>query len=84
MEVFIILIITLGFSFATYLQHKRLLELDKHLFELEQLLKAKDYTEYTISKKEKEAVVLEKSDELQDVILDKSPEEIRGLFRSVP
>ena len=77
--VFSILIIITGFSLISYL-HK------EHLLKLEELLKAKDYTEYKVFEKAKrEFVPLEdESDELQDRIHDKKPNEIRDMFKSTP
>lgn len=76
--ILIVLFIILGFSFITYLQHK-------HLFELEQLLKAKDFTEYKIFKREEEKVPLpSEPEELRDAIQDKSPDEIRQIFNTSP
>jgi hypothetical protein len=72
-----ILIVSLAFSFVFYLYQK-------HLSRLEELLKARDYTEFSIAKREEKKITIplpEEPENLQDWAVDKKPEEIRRAFR---
>jgi len=74
--IFVSLIIVSGFSVMFYLYQK-------HLYKLEQLLKAKDLTEYKVMEREtKEFVPLNEPEDLQDLVRDKSPDDIKKLFRN--
>ena len=73
--IFSILIVASAFSFVFYLHQK-------HLYKLEQLLKAKDLTEYKVMERmqEEAKTLVEEPEDLQDNIREKSPQEIRNMF----
>ena len=74
--VFSIFIVASAFSFVFYLYQK-------HLYKLEQLLKAKDLTEYKVMEKmqeEAKTMIPIEPEDLQDNIREKSPQEIRAMF----
>ena len=63
----------------------------KHIYKLELLIKAKDLQEadYFIKKSEikiknTETIPVDNPETIQDAIVDKSPEEIRAMFKNQP
>jgi len=74
--IFVSLIIVSGFSLVSYLHYK-------HTIQLELLIKARDLTEVKIfNDPKKEFVPLNEPEELQDLVRDKSPDDIKKLFRN--
>jgi len=74
--VFSLIVVVAGFSTISYLHYK-------HITQLELLIKARDLTEVKLfNEPKKEFVPLDEPEDLQDLVRDKSSDDIKKLFRN--